>query len=132
MDLRDYPHIWPPPGFEPFDINGSKQVLATAAADAFTAYTIPLLQEGWITLAGIELSSYTGAFYQLVLDGKPIRNYEKVTVPLGAPNTPAVLYIKLKPNQAFTLHIDNTGAGAINTVARWRFYGWYYPKDAGR
>lgn len=127
MDFKDYPWIWPPSGFEPLDLNGSVAVPGGTTVVAFNPYSIPLLQDGWLTLAGVELSGYpSGTFYQLLLDGKAIRNYEAISVPLGSPETPAVLYISLKPNQKFSLSITNGGAGIL--AARWRFYGWYYPQ----
>ncbi len=126
MDFRDYPWVWPPAGFEPLDLNGSVAV-APGTSTVFPPYSIPVLQDGWITLAGIELSSYVPGvtFYKLLLDGKAIRNYEALTVPLGAPETPAALYIRLRPNQKFSMQVVNGGVG--NVAARWRFYGWYYP-----
>ncbi len=128
MEIQDYPWVWPPKDFEPLDLNGSLAVPAGSSALAFTPYTIPLLQEGWITQAGIELSSYAaGTYFQLLQNGSPIRNYERITVPLGAPNTPAMLYIKLKPNQPFALNIVNAGVAVL--AARWRFYGWYYAQS---
>lgn len=130
MDFRDYPWIWPPKDFSPLDLNGSVAVAPGATVLAFPAYTIPVLQEGWINQAGIELSSYAaGTSYQLLMAGSAIRNYERITVPLGAPNTPASLYIKLLPNQPFALRITNGGAAIL--AARWRFYGWYYPQHFG-
>jgi hypothetical protein len=126
-DFTDYPWVWPPDGFEPLDLNGSLAVLPNTDVNAFLPYTIPLLQNGWITQAGIELSGYpAGTYYTLTLAGNAIRNYERITVPLGAPNTPAILYIKLQPNQPFALRIHNASGGTI--AARWRFYGWYYPQ----
>ncbi len=128
MDIADYPWIWPPIGFEPFDLNGSAAIaIAAAGVLAFPAYSIPIGQEGYVVSAGIELSSYgAGTFYQILLGGNPLRNYANITVPLGAPNTPASLHIKLLPNQPLSLAITN-GTGAI-LAARWRFYGWYYPR----
>lgn len=130
MDFEDYPWVWPPSGFESLDLNGSTSVPTGTSKIAFPPYTIPILQDGWITLAGVELSTYNATtYFQLLLNGQPIRNYERVSVPLGAPETPAVLYIHLVPNQLFSLNIVNGTAG--NLAARWRFYGWYYPQAAG-
>jgi hypothetical protein len=128
MSFKDYPWVWPPSGFETLDLNGSLAVPPSTTQDVFPPYTIPILQDGWITLAGVELSSYIPGvtFYQLTLDGKAIRNYEALTVPLGAPETPAVLYIRLRPNQKFALRVTNGSVNA-NLAVRWRFYGWYYP-----
>lgn len=129
MDFIDYPWVWPPAGFEPLDLNGSLSVPGNSSALAFQPYSIPLLQDGWITQAGVELSGYLpGTYYQLLLNNQTIRNYERITVPLGAPNTPAILYIKLQPNQPFALNIVN--GGGSNLAARWRFYGWYYPRKS--
>ncbi len=128
MDIQDYPWVWPPKGFEPLDLNGTAAVTANSTLVAFTPYTIPLLQEGWITQAGVELSGYApGTYFTLSLNSQAIRNYERVSVPLGAPNTPATLYIKLRPNQPFALTIVNASGATI--AARWRFYGWYYPQS---
>lgn len=129
MDFIDYPWVWPPPGFARFDLNGSQPVLANSSA-VVLSYQIPILQDGWITLAGIELSSYSPTtYFQLLQAGTPIRDYEKVQVPLGAPNTPASLHIHLQPNQIFSLSVVN-GTGN-NLAARWRFYGWYFPQKVG-
>ncbi len=127
MDIADYPWEWAPVGFEAFDLNGSIAINAGASGQAFPAYTIPVLQEGWITGLGIELSSYgAGTSWSLNIAGKPIRDYSVVTVPIGAPNTPVKRRIKLMPNQPLTLTIVNATANPL--AARWSIYGWYYPQ----
>ncbi len=85
-----------------------------------------------MTSAGIELSTYgtapNPAYYQLLLDGQIIRDYGRVRVPLGAPNTPATLYVKLAQSQTLTLRVVNATNPPLVCAARWRLYGWYYPK----
>lgn len=127
MDIADYPWEWPPQGFEPFDLNGSTAINPASSSVVFPAYQIPLLQEGWITMLGIELSSYAaGTFYQLLVASRPLRDYAHVTVPIGAPNTPVKRHIRLRPNQTLELNVHNAGATVL--AARWSIYGWYYPK----
>lgn len=126
-NLADYPHVFPPPGFIRVDRNGSAAVAAgVTVRPAGSEIDIRNGFEGWIVLAGVELSSYAaGTFFRLLEGETPIRDYEAVTVPLGAPNTPAPLHIKLRPEVPFRLSVTNAGAGVL--AARWRFYGWYYP-----
>jgi hypothetical protein len=127
MDIEDYPWEWPPQGFEPFDLNGSAPINPGSTSIVFPPYAIPLLQEGWVTGLGIELSSYgAGTYYQLLLGGNPMRDYARVTVPIGAPNTPVKRHIKLRPNQDISLNVVNGGAAIL--AVRWSIYGWYYPR----
>lgn len=125
MNFRDYPWVWPPAGFIPFDKNGS----AALQPGSFVAAVvdIPTRFGGWLTLAGIELSDFTSAFFQILQGGLPVRDYAQVSVPLGAPETPAVLYVELRPGQPLSLIYQNNSGGTL--AARWRLYGWYYPND---
>ncbi len=129
MDFSDYPWVWPPAGFLPFDRNGTTPVANATQADV-ESVALQVGMEGWMVEAGIELSGYgtvgAPAFWQLLLDGQIIRDYGMVRVPIGAPATPARLYVKLAQSQTLTLRVVNNSG--VQIAARWRLYGWYYPK----
>lgn len=129
MDFSDYPWVWPPPGFIPFDRNNTFAINPGQSNIVVESIKLDVGMQGWMVSAGIELSSYgtagVPAFYQLKLDDQIIRDYGRVRVPLGAPNTPATLYVGLRQSQTLTLNITNQTA--IIVAARWRLYGWYYP-----
>jgi hypothetical protein len=132
LNFEDYPWIYPPPGFIPVDKNNALAVADGSNLLEVERIEIPTRMDGWIVLAGINLAQYddTTAFYRISQGGVPIRDYSKIKVPLGAPETPATLYIRLKPDQPVTLHITNT-TGAV-LAARWRLFGYYYEqRNAG-
>lgn len=133
MDFSDYPWVFPPPGFIRFDRNGTLAVNPGSTNIVAETINLQMGMKGWITLAGIELSTYGvpafPAYFQLKQSGQIIRDYGLVRVPLGAPNTPAALHIELFESQPFTLEISNHTAPGLICGARWRLYGWYYPKS---
>lgn len=131
MDFQDYPWVFPPPGFVRVDRNNSEPIAVGAVNFVVETINLDFGMDGWITLAGIELSGYgtpaLPAFFQLKQSGQIIRDYGHVRVPLGAPNTPAPLHIKLYQSQPLTLEITNLTPAIV--AARWRLYGWFYPKS---
>jgi hypothetical protein len=131
MDFIDYPWVYPPPGFVRFDRNGTLSVNSGLSNQVAETIQLEMGMDGWLVYAGIELSTYGTvahpAYFQLKQAGQIIRDYGKVQVPLGAPNTPAFLHVKLFAAQPFTLEITNLTNPALVVAARWRLYGWYYP-----
>lgn len=127
-NFEDYPWIYPPPGFIPVERCRSVPVPNGSNLVEVMRIEIPTRMDGWINLAGIELTVFddNDAFYRINQAGVPIRDYSKLSAPLGAPNTPAALYLRLFPDQPLTLHVTNNTGQIL--AARYRVYGWYYPQ----
>lgn len=127
LGLRNYPHVYPPPGFTPFNRVGSETVAVNGSytLNAGQQILIPTNQKGWITQIAIFLGSYgNGQTWTLFIGGTAVRDYTNVPTPLGAVETPVVRHIELLPGQSVGLSFSNKGT--TNLAARWMIYGWYY------
>lgn len=126
--MKDYPHLFPPPGFIPVDRNKSFALVSGGGETLLESIQLTDGYEGWIRLVGLQASTFTGFFFTMKDGGQPLRDYTRITVPLGQADSPQPIFIPLKANIAFSLHGANT-SGA-NVALRWRLFGWYY--KAGR
>lgn len=120
MDLRDYPHLFPPLDQIPFVMSGQTVVASTGA---FTVVSVPEVSvssnhDGWLRLLGVRLSVYdfNDAFWRLALNGNGIRDWAKVYSPGPAPETPADVIIRLEPNQALSFEVWNGTGGPIQAT----------------
>lgn len=131
-ELAKYPHLFPPPGFNPVDRNGSLSPFTNLTTAPQTLETILLnqLQEGWIRTIGLLCSDFTQAYFQVQVGGAPLRDYTHVIVPLGQPETPKETFIYIPPNTPLTLIAVGNGSGAGVTL-RWNLFGWFYGRDHG-
>jgi hypothetical protein len=128
-DISQYPHLYPPPGFITVDRNSSLSLPAPLGVT--TLETIQLTQgyEGWIVATGIQSSDFGQMFFTINQGLAPLRDYARITVPLGQPEAPAPLFIRIVPNVPITLTATRTVAGVV--ALRWRLFGWYYPQGQG-
>lgn len=134
LGLRDFPHIFMPPGAIPFSRVGFKSGIAPAGTFNLLVgqqILIPVQQVGWLTQIAISLASYgEGQTWSLLQNGVPLRDYTNVPAPIGAPETPVTRHIQLFPQQPVSLSFFN--GGAVNLSVAWSMYGWYYPQKVGR
>jgi len=123
----DYPWLYPPPGFIPVDRNRNLALGAVPVNPVITLETIQLTTgyEGWLVSCGLQASDFSTCFFQFLNGGAPMRDYTRIEVPLGQPELPAPIFIKLEPNQPLVLTATVTGAPQ---ALRWRLFGWYYPQ----
>ena len=131
-NLRDYPHVWPPVGFIPIDLNGSSiipngslnVVPISQPSGAAASYRNPTGYPNVIRFIGIEMSSYdpSNAYWSFYQNGAGLRNYIGLTVPIGAPSAPAERFILIPPNQSFELRATNLSGGLVSI--RWSIFGW--------
>lgn len=126
--MRDYPHIFPPPGFTTFDRNGLVTANGTGE-DVLTKVDVSSGQDGWVTQIGLESSDWSQVQFSLRLNGQPLQDYTLIQVPLGSCTTPKQVYIKIKANYSFTLVALKIGAA--NIALRYSIFGWYYPSFGG-
>lgn len=132
MDLANYPHIFPPPGFIPVNRVGSFIVPPSSTVNVLLnspqgdlRIFIPNNFDGYLSKAGIVLDDYSQAVFSLTQDGSAIRDYTRLTGPLQAPETPADVLLKLQPSQPLDIQVVNNDPVAPRAV-RWRLFGWYY------
>jgi len=126
--MRDYPHIFPPPGFTTFDRNGLVS-LNGSGEDILTKVDISSGQAGWVTQVGLECADFSLVNFAFRLNGQPLQDYTLIQVPLGSCTTPKQVYIKINANYSFTLVALKTAA--VNTAVRYSIFGWYYPGFSG-
>lgn len=122
--LAAYPHLFPPPGFIPVDRNKSFSLVSGGGETELERIQLTDGYEGWIRLVGLQASSFTNFFFTIKNQGQPIRDYTRITVPLGQADSPQPIFLELKANIPLTLHATNTSGGVI--ALRWRLFGWYY------
>lgn len=127
---EDFPWVYPPKGFIPWNRTSSIQVAAGAAYTVVESVSIPMGMAGWMTQCGLVLSDFTqGATLRLAQAGVPVRDYALIGANMGAPETPIKMYMRLLPSQDLTLMVANPGGAPI--TARWLMNGWYYPHAGG-
>ncbi|MDE1822336.1 MAG: hypothetical protein KGI98_15975 [Euryarchaeota archaeon] len=131
-ELSKYPHLFPPPGFNPVDRNGSLSPYANLTTAPVTLETISLGpgQEGWIRTIGLLCSDFTKVFLQVKVGNVVLRDYAHIVVPLGQPETPKETFIRIPVNVPLTLVAVGDGSGAGVTI-RWNLFGWYYDVNQG-
>jgi hypothetical protein len=118
------PWIVPPPGFVSVDRNRSL-VVAPGPETLIERINLDLNMEGWIVLAGIFASSYSSFFFTIKAGLQPIRDYVRITVPLGQTDSMDPMLIKITPNEPVGLYATNAGGAPVGV--RYRLFGWYYP-----
>lgn len=131
LNLRDYPHIFMPPKAIPVNRVGFAMIAPGAtfvlAPDLSNQILIPVLQKGWLTQLAVYLGSYgSGQVWSLTQNGIAMRDYTKVPVGIGAPETPVTRQIELFPQQPLALIFFNGSGQPLS--ASWSMYGWYYPQ----
>lgn len=128
-DIIHYPHLFPPPGFITVDRNNSQTLAAPLGITTLETIQLTQSYEGWIVSTGLQMSDFSLAFFSINQGFQPLRDYARITVPLGQPELPAPLFIKIVQNQPITLTVTRIAAGAC--ALRWRLFGWYYPQQGG-
>lgn len=126
--MREYPHIFPPPGFTTFDRNGLVTLNGNGEQE-LTKIDVSSGQDGWVTQIGLESGDFSQVNFSLRLNGQPIQDYTLIQVPLGSCTTPKQVYIKINANYSFTLVALKTAA--LNVAVRYSVFGWYYPSFRG-
>lgn len=134
MDLENYPHLFPPPGFIPVNRVGSIVVPPNQTeffgvlendTNGDDRILIPTINEGWLYLAGIVLSRYDNCSWSITASGVALRDYTRRNGPLQAPETPGKVLLRLPASQPLDIGVLN--ADPVNAVScRWRLFGWYY------
>lgn len=125
--MKQYPWLYPPPGFLHVDRNRAGTVGATTVA---TLETIQLTQGyvGWITYCGLFASNYSSFFFQFQRGVQPIRDYERIVTPIGQPDLMQPIFLQISANEPLTLVATNTGGTVVGY--RYRLFGWYYPEGS--
>lgn len=127
--VHQYPWVVPPPGFMPID-RGRAAVVAAAGDTRLERIESPGSNyEGWIVLAGVFASSYTGFYFQFRQSNAPLRDYTYINAPLGQADKMDPIYLQLKPNAPLDLVANYAGGGPIGV--RYRLFGWWYPAKNG-
>lgn len=120
-----FPWIIPPPGFITVDRNNSLSLPAGLQEYQLENIEITTGYEGWLVAMGLQSSNFGVSFFTIKRALQPIRDYTRITVPLGQPETPATVFVKIEPNQPIALYATRTVAGPA-VALRWRLFGWYY------
>jgi hypothetical protein len=121
-DISKYPHIFPPPGFEPIDRNG---FFPTPGAGTYLLESISPIApsyEGWVRLLALTSTDYSISYFTISNGGAPLKDYTLIQTMVGAPETPKPVFIRLKPN--YTLEVRAVCTGVVGL--RWSIFGWYY------
>jgi hypothetical protein len=131
LGLRDFPHVFPPPGATFFSRVGFQGGILPGQKFSLSIpqqILMPAQQEGWLSQIAVGLASYgNGQNWSLTQNGVPVRDYTAVPVPIGAPETPVIRHIRLFPQQPVSLTFVNpAAAGQPNLSVSWSLYGWYY------
>jgi hypothetical protein len=123
----DFPWAVPPAGFETIDRNAAGTV-PFGTRTVLTSIILPGSQyEGWIVEGGIYSQNFASLYFQIQVDGQPLRDYENIRVPLGQPDLMQRLLLPLLPNKVTRLIAINSAGGGAPLGYRFRLYGWYYP-----
>ncbi|MDE2040559.1 MAG: hypothetical protein KGO96_13760 [Elusimicrobia bacterium] len=123
--LEDYPFEVPPPGFVPVLRGDTITVDGNTTVDAANSLIqLDINSEGWLSYIGVTLGASIP--WSLLRNGAGVRDLTRLTVSVGAPETPVRVHIRLMPGQKNQLEfVNNTGA---NVAVRFFLYGWYYPR----
>lgn len=130
LELSRYPHLFPPPGFSQFHRNGLLTIPAVAATTQLASVLISSNQEGWLRKIGLEAGDWDIISMSILIGTQPIRDYVKITVPLGSPTTPVDVFVNIPVNIPLILTATSTGAAPI--PVRWTLWGWFYSKESSR
>lgn len=122
---EDIAHIVPPPGFDYIDRNNSLSLATGGGETQLEEIILSGGRNAWIVSTGLQSSNFTNMFFTIKMNGQPLRDYVRITVPLGQADNPKPVFIKIPANYKLTLHATNNSGG--NVALRWRLFGWYYP-----
>lgn len=129
LGLEKYPHIFMPPDGTPFDRNGLKNSVGSGGSTTAVKLDSVQLQPGyvgWLKLIGLSAGDYSFGYMQLRMGGVALRDYANIVTPIGAPETPREVLVRIADNYALELWAVPNGSIAV--PIRWTLWGWYYSK----
>jgi hypothetical protein len=107
---------------------------AIGAQAVIIQFTVPQGSNGVIKWIG---NNYVGAgwtegtgdlVYQLLADGQPIRNFERIIGSLGSPASPSeTAPVRIYESQVIQLVCTNVSITVAQQLLGGRLSGWYYP-----
>jgi len=122
--LAGYPHLYPPPVFDPF--NRGKQNLVLGIGETLLESISPKAQgyKGWLHFMSLEATDFTKCAFTLRLNGSPIEEYTGINFQMGSLLIPRTVLVEMRMGHDLTLTVKATAAVTIS----YSMMGWMFQK----
>lgn len=128
------PWLIPPPGHLPFVEVGNIQIPTIGNSATVLRIEVPVGYDGVIRrlannyLGGGFVSGSGDIVWQLLADGRPIRNFESITSELGNSSTPLTVdAIRIYSGQVIEYVVTHVANAALGDLVQCQLSGYYYP-----
>jgi hypothetical protein len=133
---RRAPYLDMPPDGIPFNEIGWISIPAVGATGVVLSFQVVGGMNGAIKWLGNSyvapgfLEGSGGFVWQILADGQPIRNFEKILGSLGSPTSPSeTAPIRIFEQQTISLAVLNVSVPPAGGYLGGRLSGWYYPME---
>jgi len=119
------PYVFPPENFVPFDVVdlqtvGAASTVTVTIFNATNAYAVIR----WFANETTTATDISNIRWTILVGGTAYQPYNAMVLSRGTVDNPDPIIIRVRPNVAVTVNIQNVGGVGIET--RTRVKGWFY------